>query len=98
MKTRTSTTTMTNIYNLIILDESGSMISIYDQALSGANETIQTIRAAQASAEDQKQFLSFVTFDSGDREWVRTIVNNVPISNVKELTKNDLIVDIKDSN
>ena len=89
MKTQTSTRTMTNIYNLIILDESGSMISIYDQALSGANETIQTIRAAQASAEDQKQFLSFVTFDSGDREWVRTIVNNVPISNVKELTKND---------
>ena len=46
MRTRENTTGITNIYNLIILDESGSMRSIYEQALGGANETIQTIRAA----------------------------------------------------
>ena len=33
-----------NIINLMILDASGSMESIYNQALSGVNETIQTIR------------------------------------------------------
>ena len=46
METQVNTTGITNIYNLIILDESGSMSSIYDQALGGANETIQTIRTA----------------------------------------------------
>jgi hypothetical protein len=37
----------TRIFNLIILDESGSMSSIEQEAISGVNETIQTIRAAQ---------------------------------------------------
>lgn len=86
MKTQTNTSKVTNIYNLIILDESGSMSSIYEQALSGANETIQTIRAAQASATDQKQFLTFVTFSSGNIESVRTIIDTMPIDKVKDLT------------
>lgn len=85
----TKNTGITNIYNLIILDESGSMFSIYEQALSGANETIQTIRSAQASADDQKQFLTFVTFDSGNREPVRTIIDTLPIDQVNDLTRND---------
>ena len=50
MGTQVNTTGITNIYNLILLDESGSMGSIYEQALGGANETIQNIRVAQASA------------------------------------------------
>ena len=89
MRTQENTTGITNIYNLIILDESGSMGSIYEQALGGANETIQTIRAAQASADDQKQFLTFVTFDSGDRESVRTVIDTKPIEQVKDLTRDD---------
>ena len=43
----------TRIYNLIILDESGSMSSIQEQALSGANETLQTIRTAQQENADE---------------------------------------------
>ena len=84
-----NTTAITNIYNLIILDESGSMLSIYDQALGGANETIQTIRSSQAASSDQKQFLTFVTFDSGNYEPVRTIIDTVPIDQVKDLTRDD---------
>lgn len=57
----------TRIYNLIILDESGSMSSIREQALSGANETLQTIRAAQQENPDDHQMISFVTFDTGAR-------------------------------
>ena len=89
METQVNTTGITNIYNLIILDESGSMSSIYEQALGGANETIQTIRSAQTSATDQKQFLTFVTFDSGASVSVRTIIDAMPIENVKDLTKDD---------
>ena len=89
MEGQENRTTMTKIYNLIILDESGSMMSIYNQALSGANETIQTIRSAQASSDDQQQFLTFVTFDSGNRTPVRTIIDTLPIDQVKDLTEDD---------
>lgn len=76
MKAQVNTTAVTNIYNLIILDENGSMSAIYEQALGGANETIQTIRTAQSSATDQKQYLTFVTFDSGAGESVRTVIDS----------------------
>ena len=35
------------IYNLIIVDESGSMSHLREATLSGINETISTIRSAQ---------------------------------------------------
>ena len=37
----------TRIFNLIIIDESGSMQSIKTAAIDSVNETIQTIRSAQ---------------------------------------------------
>ena len=77
----------TRIYNLIILDESGSMGSIREQALSGANETIQTIKAAQQENPDDHQMLTFVTFDSGNpRPDVRTVIDCEKIESVKEIT------------
>ena len=77
----------TRIYNLIILDESGSMSYIAGQALSGANETIQTIRAAQQENPDDHQMITFVTFDTGARRpSVRTIIDTEKIENVKDLT------------
>lgn len=56
---------MKKVFNLIVLDESGSMQSIYRPALSGVNETLQTIRAAQKEHPDQSHFVSLITFDSG---------------------------------
>ena len=79
----------TRIYNLIILDESGSMSSIREQALSGANETIQTIKAAQQENPDDHQMLSFVTFNKGTPRSpasVRTIIDCERIESVQELT------------
>ncbi len=89
MITQENTTPITRIYNLIILDESGSMSSIYDQALGGANETIQTIRSAQESSSDQKHFFTFVTFGSSIGESVRTIIDAKPIKEVRDLTGDD---------
>ena len=40
----------TKVFNLIILDESGSMSYIERQALNGLNETLQTIRRADIEA------------------------------------------------
>ena len=78
----------TRIYNLIILDESGSMSSIRSEALTGANETICTIKAAQKDNPDDNQMLSFVTFDSGgSRLDVRSIIGCEPIDEVKAISE-----------
>lgn len=77
----------TRILNLIILDESGSMDSIRNQALTGVNEAIQTIRQAQKENPDDNQMLSFVTFDQGPRKRpdVRLIIGNEKIDNVEDI-------------
>ena len=74
------------IYNLIIVDESGSMSHLRESTLSGINETISTIRSAQKEfAATQKHTLTLVTFDSGsNRPDVRTMIDNQPIAEVKE--------------
>ena len=40
------TKAMSEIYNLIILDESGSMDCVTRQTIAGCNETINTIKSA----------------------------------------------------
>jgi len=77
----------TRIYNLVILDESGSMGEIRQEALAGVNETIQTIRAAQQENPDDHQMLCFVTFDKEKtgRPDVRVVVDNERIENVADL-------------
>ncbi len=52
------------VFNLIILDESGSMCSIYHAALNGVNETLQTIREAHKQYPNQPQFVSLISFDT----------------------------------
>jgi len=52
------------VYNLIILDESGSMNCLKDVAVSGVNETLQTIQAAQKEHCDQIHYVSLITFNS----------------------------------
>lgn len=72
----------TKIYNLIIIDESGSMNYIKQAAIDNVNETIQTIRAAQNEHEEQEHYVSLVTFNNE----VKTICECVPVDEVKELT------------
>ena len=76
------------IHNLLILDESGSMDIIYKQALSGANETIQSIRAAQENYPAQNHRFSFVTFNTAG-EHVKTVVDDAPIAEVQDLKESD---------
>ena len=75
------------INNLIIVDESGSMSHLREATLSGINETIGTIRKAQEDFKDtQEHTLTLVTFDTGNSPAVRTMIDNKPISEVKEFT------------
>ena len=73
------------IYNLIILDESGSMQSIKKEAIDSVNETIQTIRCVQQQNDNQEQFVLFVTFHNE----VRILHDCVPCEKVQELTGYD---------
>jgi hypothetical protein len=52
-----------NVYNLIILDESGSMSAIKDATISGFNEVVQTIKGIEKKFPEQKHFISLVTFN-----------------------------------
>ena len=70
------------IFNLVIIDESGSMQSIKKEAIDSVNETIQTIRAAQKKHTEQEQFVSVVTFNDD----VKHVVDCVSVNDVKELS------------
>ena len=73
----------TKIFNLIIIDESGSMQSIKQQAIDSVNETIQSIRAAEQKYEDQDHFVSLVTFNDS----VTIVYDCVQVAQVEELTE-----------
>lgn len=74
------------VYNLIILDESGSMQMIAKQAVSGLNETLQSIVAAQKEHEDQEHYVSFVTFNSTR---IHTVMNCLKVDVEKGLKWDD---------
>ena len=74
------------IYNLIILDASGSMYSIRNEAIAGVVETIQTIRTAQEENADQEQMLSLVVFNG---KHISTVYDRMPIAKVSDFNEKD---------
>lgn len=58
---------MKRVFNMIIVDESGSMCVIERQALAGMNETIDTVKKMQKMHKDMEQRISLLTFDSGHK-------------------------------
>lgn len=72
----------TKIFNLIIIDESGSMQSIKNGAINSVNETIQTIRAAEKEYENQEHYVSLVSFNTS----VKIIYECAPVGEVNEIT------------
>lgn len=57
------------IYNLIILDESGSMCSIERATVSGLNETLQSIKQSQQRHPEQEQIVTLISFNSRGRKY-----------------------------
>ena len=76
------------IYNLIILDASGSMYSIRNAAIAGVVETIQTIRTAQEENADQEQMLSLVVFNG---KHIATVYDRMPITKVSDFNEKDYL-------
>ena len=77
------------VYNLIILDESGSMSCIHKPAVDGLNETLQSIQSAQEKhGELQEHFVTMIFFNSNG---IRTIIEDKPINQVEQLKMNDFV-------
>ena len=76
------------IYNLVILDASGSMHSIYTQALSGVNETLATIRMAQEEHPELQQHVTLASFSAGDH-FLNRIYSALPIAEARNITRED---------
>ena len=76
------------IYNLVILDASGSMHSIYTQALSGVNETLATIRMAQEEHPELQQYVTLASFSAGEH-FLNRIYSALPIAEARNITRED---------
>ena len=67
--------TKTRIYNLIILDKSGSMQSIRRAAFDGCNEVLNGIKsAAEQYADTQEHFVSLMLFDTESMPYILDMV------------------------
>ena len=75
------------VYNLIIVDESGSMGHLREATLSGLNETISTIHSAEKEfADTQEHYLTLVSFNaSPGQPDVRTLINCRPIGEIGDV-------------
>lgn len=76
----------TKVYNVIILDKSGSMSSIARQAIDGVNETIASIKRSQETHPDQDNQLTLVAFCGCE---IKKIYEQTPIGEVKPITSSD---------
>ena len=73
-------------YNLIILDESGSMSGVRARTISGCNETLNSIRNTAQKHPEIKQYVSIYCFDT---ENSRYIFQNEPVEETRDLTPDD---------
>lgn len=77
----------TQVFNVIILDRSGSMECIRQAAVDGFNETLAGIKKAQEKfADTQEHFVSLVTFCGCD---TRHVYDRTPVAKASPLKKKD---------
>lgn len=77
---------MKRIFNLLVVDESGSMSIIRRQALVGINETLATIQKMQKAHKNLEQRVTLITFDSTH---TNVFYDNVRASNANPLKAKD---------
>ena len=78
-----------NIYNVIILDESGSMSAIYNEALTGINEVLSGIRKNREDFPDQQHYVTIVTFEGNGISGIRTRRDRVAVEKVGNFSEKD---------
>ncbi len=79
----------TKVFNVIILDRSGSMNSIRKAAVEGFNETLAGIKKAQEKfADTQEHFVTLLTFCDCEKKYV---FDKVSVAEARPLTMDDYI-------
>lgn len=79
----------TTVFNLIILDESGSMGPFTPQTISGCNETLNVVRhSAEKNADTMRNLVSIYAFQSGGPN-SRYLIKNADPKDVKDITDAD---------
>ena len=78
-----------NIYNVIILDESGSMSSIYKETLQSMNEVLGGIRKDQEDHPDQQHNVTIVTFEGHGIAGIKMRRDRVPVEKIENFTGKD---------
>ena len=77
----------TQVFNVIILDKSGSMEAIRRAAIDGFNETLAGIKKAQERfADTQQHFVTLLTFCDCEKKYV---FDKVPAAEARPLTMDD---------
>ena len=77
---------MKRVFNLLVVDESGSMSIIKRHALVGINETLTTIQKMQETYKNLEQRVTLITFDSTH---TNVFYDNVRASNANPLKAKD---------
>lgn len=79
--------TKTQVFNVIILDKSGSMNTIRHAAIDGFNETLHGIKRAQETyAETQEHYVSLIAFCACE---MKQIYDKTPLAQAHPLTHRD---------
>lgn len=68
------------VFNLIILDESGSMQSIKQATIEGFNEVVQTVKGVESQFPEQEHFISLITFNGLA---IKTLLSVQPVKNLE---------------
>lgn len=76
----------TTVFNLIILDESGSMSPLTQETIEGCNETLNLIRSLEEKHGDtQRNLVSIYLFQSNPEVPSRYVYHNQPINEIANM-------------
>lgn len=80
----------TTVFNLIVLDESGSMSHLTEQTISGCNETINVAKSqAEKNADVFRSLMSVYAFQDGGPVKSRYIMKNEDALKARHITTDD---------
>lgn len=89
MKNQANTAMKTTVFNLVILDESGSMCTCVRSTISGCNETIQAAQALQNNHRDSmRSLMSIYAFQTGATP-SRYLCRNIPVDQAHAISDRD---------
>lgn len=72
---------MEKVFNLVILDASGSMDIVHKSAHQGLNDTIKQLKSLQQELPDRRQLLTLILFNSDQTEF---LYENTPHSGCRQ--------------